>query len=114
MEEEVAMIPEDPSRHSKTPEEPVTIDLSAEDVTEAEKSRLAGEPPATVEAEIEAAEQAETVESTTDAADRPQPEAETARPVFEPERPVEKPRQQPATTAMIAAGIFGGIVALAG
>lgn len=107
------MIPEDPSRHSKTPEEPVTIDLSAEDVTEAEKSRLADEPPITAEAEIEAAERAESVESTTEATERP-PEAETARPVFEPERTSEKPRQQPATAALIAAGIFGGIVALAG
>lgn len=106
------MIPEDPSRHSKTPEEPVTIDLSAEDVTEAEKSRLADEPPA--EVETGTVEQAETVENTADAADRPHPEAEAARPVFEPERPVEKPRQQPATAALIAAGIFGGIVALAG
>ncbi|CAN7326400.1 mitofilin family membrane protein [Rhizobium sp. LjRoot30] len=108
------MIPEDPSRHSKKPDEPVIIDLSAEDVTEAEKSRLADEPSQTAEAEIETVEQAETIDSAPETADRPQPEAETARPVFEPQQTVEKPRQQPATAALIAAGIFGGIVALAG
>ncbi|MEN3148706.1 mitofilin family membrane protein [Neorhizobium sp. IRAMC:178] len=130
------MVPEQPPRRSKTDKEPVTIDLTAEQsevVAEPVRSNdtdddvSATEPAEDVSASTEEPAKAEPTDepaSSASAADEPryddpwssaaaQSEPQPATVAPEPE-PVPTPhhRPSPATSTLIAAGIFGGIVAL--
>ena len=110
-----------PPRHSKSADEPVTIDLDAQEfasATDTEKpvenpvgdagndTADAGMPP-----ETEATSQAEYEEKP--ALDAPEEEPPATEPSFTP--PPEQPAPRNASTSsLIAAGIFGGLVALLG
>ncbi|CDZ32034.1 Hypothetical protein NGAL_HAMBI1145_08040 [Neorhizobium galegae bv. officinalis] len=129
------MVPEQPPRRSKTDKEPVTIDLTAEQsdvVAEPVRSNdtddavSAKEPAEDVSATAEEPakpEPTEEPESGSSAADEPryddpwsaaaQSEPQPATVAPEPEStPAPHHRPSPATSTLIAAGIFGGIVAL--
>ncbi|CDN49846.1 COG4223 family protein [Neorhizobium galegae] len=128
------MVPEQPPRRSKTDKEPVTIDLTAEQsdvVAEPVRSNdtddavSATEPAEDVSASAEEPAKAEPTEepaSSPSAADEPryddpwsaarsEPQPATVAPEPEP-TPAPSQRPSPATSTLIAAGIFGGIVAL--
>jgi hypothetical protein len=135
MQKEVEMVPEQPPRRSKTDKEPVTIDLTAEQsdvVAEPVRSNdtddavSATEPAEDVSATAEEPAKPEPTqepESSPSAADEPryddpwsaaaQSEPQPATVAPEPEStPAPHHRPSPATSTLIAAGIFGGIVAL--
>ncbi|MCQ1853627.1 COG4223 family protein [Neorhizobium galegae] len=129
------MVPEQPPRRSKTDKEPVTIDLTAEQsdvVAEPVRSNdtddavSATEPAEDVSASAEEPAKAEPTDepaSSPSAADEPryddpwsaaarsEPQPATVAPEPEP-TPAAPQRPSPATSTLIAAGIFGGIVAL--
>ncbi|MCJ9672494.1 hypothetical protein MOV65_21270, partial [Neorhizobium sp. SHOUNA12B] len=137
MQKEVEMVPEQPPRRSKTDKEPVTIDLTAEQsdvVAEPVRSNdtddvvSATEPAEDVTATAEEpvtpkSESTEEPASSPSAADEPryddpwsaaarnEPQPATVAPEPEPV-PAPHHRTSPATSTLIAAGIFGGIVAL--
>ncbi len=128
------MVPEQPPRRSKTDKEPVTIDLTAEQsdvvaepvrsndtddavsATEpAEDGWTSGEAPAKTEREDEptpglsASDKPPFDTDPVNAETDPQPATVASEP--EP-TPVAPQRPNPATSTLIAAGIFGGLVAL--
>lgn len=131
------MVPEQPPRRSKTDKEPVTIDLTAEQsdvVAEPVRSNdtddvvSATEPAEDVSATAEEPakpepEPTDEPASSPSAADEPryddpwsaaaqsEPQPATVAPEPEP-TPAPSQRPSPATSTLIAAGIFGGIVAL--
>ncbi|MBP2562783.1 hypothetical protein J2857_005576 [Neorhizobium galegae] len=129
------MVPEQPPRRSKTDKEPVTIDLTAEQsdvVAEPVRSNdtddvvSATEPTEDVSASAEEPakpEPAEEPTSSASAAGEPRyddpwsaaaqsdPQPATVAPEPEP-TPAAPLRPSPATSTLIAAGIFGGLVAL--
>ncbi|CDZ65107.1 Hypothetical protein NGAL_HAMBI2605_33740 [Neorhizobium galegae bv. orientalis] len=130
------MVPEQPPRRSKTDKEPVTIDLTAEQsdvVAEPVRSNdtddavSATEPAEDVSASAEEPVKAEPTDepaSSPSAADEPryddpwsssaaqsEPQPATVAPEPEP-TPAPPQRPSPATSTLIAAGIFGGLVAL--
>ncbi|WP_434733229.1 hypothetical protein NL154_19780 [Rhizobium sp. YTUHZ044] len=120
-DKEDLMVSGNPPRHSKSADEPVTIDLDAQDfASEADTTKPvnndagdADSPPADLGPAPE-----------TEAASQPQPESKpesepeeetpaVAEPSFTP--PAEQPAPRGAgTSGLIAAGIFGGLVALLG
>lgn len=127
------MVSEKPPRRSKAEKEPVTIDLTAEEaVAEPVRSIDSDEPVTPAELEAEATLDADKpVEA--DIADEPvsapsdvdepsfaegepngpkQPEPATVAPEPQPV-PAALAKRSPATSTLVAAGIFGGIVALA-
>lgn len=130
------MVSEKPPRRSKAEKEPVTIDLAAEEtevVAEPVRSIDADEPVTSEERVAEASETpAGPQEAKSDIADEraATPSAAEAAPIAEdteiPEEPrsatvapepepspAPRPPTGPAASTLVAAGIFGGIVALA-
>lgn len=131
------MVSGKPPRRSKAPDEPVTIDLTAEE-TAAPKDGVNAEPDpqanvdATVPSSVtdtatpEAAAAGTTSTDTpadpwtpaSDASDAGSP-VEDKEPVVDTTTKTEEPparepaRQSPATSTLVASGIFGGLVALA-
>ncbi|NLS05658.1 hypothetical protein HGP14_20125 [Rhizobium sp. P32RR-XVIII] len=117
------MVSGKPPRHSKNTDEPVTIDLEAQEIANAAGTEKPEEPATEAEAagpgEI-AADQAETVvpneepqvrdtdESLSTPEEPAQPEMRAAS------EPVRQPQRGGTTSGLIAAGIFGGLVALLG
>lgn len=110
-----------PPRHSKSADEPVTIDLDAQEFASATDTEKPVENPvgdavsdaADVDAppETEAASPAEYEEKPV--TDAPEEEPATPEPSFTP--PAEQPAPRSAgTSSLIAAGIVGGLVALLG
>jgi hypothetical protein len=135
MQKEVEMVPEQPPRRSKTDKEPVTIDLTAEqsdvvaepvrsnDTDEAMSTTEPAEDVSATAEEPTKPEPTEEPEPGSSAADEPryddpwsaaaQSEPQPATVAPEPEStPAPHHRPSPATSTLIAAGIFGGIVAL--
>ena len=131
--QEVTMVSEKPPRRSKPEKEPLTIDLEAERTAAEETESLADREAVTDEpAEIsasqasEASEAAEAEPVQTEAAAEATEETEEARPhaaaaAFDEEPPhlsesaAPEPQRKQATSAgALAAGILGGLVALAG
>ncbi|WP_208601676.1 COG4223 family protein [Rhizobium aethiopicum] len=121
-DKEDLMVSGNPPRHSKSADEPVTIDLDSQDfasVADTEKpvNKEAGDTdsaPADVgpTPENEAVSQAEP-ESRPDAEAAEETPAAAAEPSFTP--PAEQPSPKSSgTSGLIAAGIFGGLVALLG
>lgn len=128
------MVSEKPPRRSKAEKEPVTIDLTAEEaVAEPVRSIDSDEPvtPAELEAEtsvdtdkpVEADIADEPVSTTSGIEDEApladaepddarQPQSATVAPEPEPV-PAPPAKRSPAASTLVAAGIFGGIVALA-
>ncbi|NBB48354.1 hypothetical protein GVN24_08750 [Rhizobium sp. CRIBSB] len=128
------MVSGKPPRRSKAPDEPVTIDLTAEETAALDQTDATKTPQAETSASSPVT--AETATSTADAseplADTPADpwtpkaeEVETPRLTDEPPRTVDDTptaaapaaakyaRQSPATSTLVASGIFGGLVALA-
>ena len=102
-------------RHSKSKDEPVTIELTASEVDENEATSDASEPAAAMTPET-AEREAETTSAD-------EPDAEAGGKVEEDKKEDPSPaiatspaptRGGGSTTGAIAAGIFGGLVALAG
>ncbi len=132
------MVSGKPPRRSKAPDEPVTIDLTAEETkgsegtgtTDASQTETPVSPSVTAEMPSISAlssdasddqpvdpwtSSSETVE-TADTAAAPAAEAGpevTASGATEAPPARETPRQSPATSTLVASGIFGGLVALA-
>ncbi|MGO4137399.1 hypothetical protein ACEQ6A_22955 [Rhizobium brockwellii] len=121
-DKEDLMVSGNPPRHSKSADEPVTIDLDAQEFaaaadtekpvdnetagTDSTAAADAGLPP-----ETETASHAEYEEKP--AMDAPEAEPVAEEPSFTP--PPEQPAPKSAgTSGLIAAGIFGGLVALLG
>ena len=129
------MVSGKPPRRSKAPEDPVTIDLTAQEAKKAEEngspeaseSDPASPSPAAAEtssavplneqqtdtaADRWAPKPDETEAATTPPFDEQETSADTAR--TEEAAPTPQPvRQSPATSTLVASGIFGGLVALA-
>ncbi len=97
-------------RHTKSKDEPVTIELTASELDEKEVAEV---EPSSETANEHDVENAETVEqSETDVeADKEAVEAATPPPSYSQ---AAAPQKSGSSTGAIAAGIFGGIVALAG
>ncbi|WP_206616008.1 COG4223 family protein [Rhizobium hidalgonense] len=130
-DKEDLMVSGNPPRHSKSADEPVTIDLEAQDFASAADTEKpvendvgdaansaagAGVTPETEAApqlEQGRAEQEDAEHEQAEHQDRPAVPEEPAapEPAFMP--PPEQPRRA-ATSGLIAAGIFGGLVALLG
>lgn len=110
-----------PPRHSKNADEPVTIDLDAQDFASATDTEKPTENPvdnadsdaadAGMPPETEAASQVEYEEKPV--ADAPEEEPATPEPSFTPPPEQAAPRNA-STSGLIAAGIVGGLVALLG
>ncbi|MEI1249982.1 COG4223 family protein [Rhizobium aouanii] len=121
-DKEDLMVSGNPPRHSKSADEPVTIDLDAQEFaaaadTENPIENPAGDTDRTAAAddgpppETETASHAEYEEKP--AMDAPAEEPAAPEPSFTP--PPEQPASKSAgTSGLIAAGIFGGLVALLG
>jgi hypothetical protein len=120
-DDEDLMVSGNPPRHSKNTEEAVTIDLDAQDFTAAADTEKrmeshAGDPDSASAAEVEVPLEAEgdplsEHESGRAMDAREQPAASESG--QHPASPAEAPAQRGAGTAgLIAAGIFGGLVAL--
>ncbi|MBY4592120.1 MULTISPECIES: COG4223 family protein [Rhizobium] len=133
-DKEDLMVSGNPPRHSKSADEPVTIDLEAQDFASAadtekpvendvgnadNSSADAGVTPETEaapqfeqgRAEQEQPEHEQAEQEDQPATDVPEEEPAAPEPAFAP--PPEQPRRA-ATSGLIAAGIFGGLVALLG
>lgn len=134
------MVSGKPPRRSKSPNDPVTIDLTAEsanadasterepadtpDISETVMSGTASTSfddvqPAATEPSPAAPEGASTEEVAEPAAEAAWPseapaESTATAPEPPPREATQPPRSGPALPAMVAAGIFGGLVALAG
>ncbi|MDK4735678.1 hypothetical protein [Rhizobium sp. CNPSo 3490] len=121
-DKEDLMVSGNPPRHSKSADEPVTIDLDAQDfASEADTEKPVNNHSG--DADTHPADLGPPPE--TEAASQPEPES---RPESEPEEeeksaaaessftpPAEQPARRGAgTSGLIAAGIFGGLVALLG
>lgn len=113
------MVSGKPPRHSKSSNEPVTIDLQAEETASeaaAPATESAGERPTDAEAEMLASDGTETAARTeTEAA--PVTDTVEADGAESESLPPEAPRRTkgaPTMAAVAAAGIVGGLVALAG
>ncbi|XAZ23237.1 hypothetical protein LVY75_31305 [Sinorhizobium sp. B11] len=116
------MVSGNPPRHSKSSDKPVTIDLDAQDFASATDPEKPAEEAAQA---IDDAPVAEAV-SAAEAAGEPLSEHESERAAgardgsFSKEPPLSEPLQPPppqkgaVTSGLIAAGIFGGLVALLG
>ncbi|PDS79640.1 hypothetical protein CO667_08700 [Rhizobium sp. L43] len=128
------MVSGNPPRHSKSADEPVTIDLEAQDFASAADTEKpvendvgdadrtpaeAGTPPEAEAAPIAEHEPAEHEPAEpAERQDQPETEAQaeepaTPEPSFTP-APEQPAPQRGATSGLIAAGIFGGLVALLG
>jgi hypothetical protein len=129
------MAPGNPPRHSKSTDEPVTIDLDAQEIassadaekdgrepveaTESVNAETAPEPAEPIFEEDRLPEE-KTYEETSYGDTAPEhPAPDEQPPAYshapEPVEPVlEQPRQQGNTSGLIAAGIVGGLIALAG
>lgn len=115
------MVSGKPPRHSKSSDEPVTIDLDAQDFASANdpekpaetSAEAAGDAPATeaVAAAEASGEPLSEHESERAAGAQEEPPAKEP-PLSEPVRPA--PQKGAGTSGLIAAGIFGGLVALLG
>ncbi|PDT17167.1 hypothetical protein CO670_07965 [Rhizobium sp. J15] len=114
------MVSGNPPRHSKSPDEPVTIDLDSQDFASADDTEKSVEKDAG-DADSTTADLAAPPET-----DPPPPAEHEDEPVMDareeepaaPEPAFTPPPEQPAprggTSGLIAAGIFGGLVALLG
>lgn len=116
------MVSRNPPRHSKSSDEPVTIDLGAQDFASA------ADPEKPAEETTQAADDAAAAEVATaaEAGGEPLSEHESERAASAQEEPPAKepPLSEPApprpaqkgavTSGLVAAGIFGGLVALLG
>ncbi|WP_221959486.1 COG4223 family protein [Rhizobium laguerreae] len=120
-DKEDLMVSGNPPRHSKSADEPVTIDLDAQEFaaaadTEKPVDNETGEADSTtadagLAPETETASHAEDEEKPV--MDAPEEEPAAPEPSFTP--PPEQPAPKSAgTSGLIAAGIFGGLVALLG
>lgn len=129
------MVSGKPPRRSKAPEDPVTIDLTAQEAKKAEENgspEASESDPASPSPSMEETSSAVPLnEQQTDTATDPWPpkpdetEAVTPPPIDEQEvsadtarteeaAPAPQPvRQSPATSTLVASGIFGGLIALA-
>jgi hypothetical protein len=126
------MAPGNPPRHSKSTDEPVTIDLDAQEIASENDGRKDASSATDAEPVIEAGSVIEETAAETpkqvfeeqpsfeeepvfaeDKAPEEEPPAYSHAP--EPVEPVaEQPRQQANTSSLIAAGIVGGLIALLG
>ncbi len=97
-------------RHAKSKDEPVTIDLTASEVDEKEEAKADIPSDTAPEEAAEKPAEAE-VETGTEASAQSKAEEETKAATPPPAAP---PQKSGGGTGAIAAGIFGGIVALAG
>jgi hypothetical protein len=120
-ENEDLMVSGNPPRHSKGTDEPVTIDLEAQEFaaasdTERGTDSSAGDPETTSAAEAETPGEAKDEplnETESDRAAEPREAVAPQDPAGAPQP--EPPRQRPGSASgLIAAGIFGGLVALLG
>jgi hypothetical protein len=121
--EEVAMVTGKPPRRSKSSDDPVTIDLPAEETGTSAAEAAPDPADATPEPEPIPTETVSIGTDTTETHEEAHPsepaiipETEEARakampPLREPPR--QPVRQSPTTSTLIASGIFGGLVALA-
>ncbi|WP_163876067.1 hypothetical protein [Rhizobium laguerreae] len=120
-DKEDLMVSGNPPRHSKSADEPVTIDLDAQEFaaaadTEKPVDNETGDADSTIAdvglaPETETASHAEHEEKSV--MDAPEEETAAPEPSFTP--PPEQPAPKSAgTSGLIAAGIFGGLVALLG
>ncbi|WP_222006851.1 COG4223 family protein [Rhizobium laguerreae] len=120
-DKEDLMVSGNPPRHSKSADEPVTIDLDAQEFaaaadTEKPVDNETGEADSTT-ADAGLAPETETASHAEDE-EKPVMDAPEEEPAA-PEPPFTPPPEQPApksagTSGLIAAGIFGGLVALLG
>ncbi|WP_222038239.1 COG4223 family protein [Rhizobium laguerreae] len=120
-DKEDLMVSGNPPRHSKSADEPVTIDLDAQEFaaaadTEKPVDNETGEADSTT-ADAGLAPETETASHAQDE-EKPVMDAPEEEPAA-PEPPFTPPPEQPApksagTSGLIAAGIFGGLVALLG
>jgi hypothetical protein len=116
------MVSGNPPRHSKSSDKPVTIDLDAQDFTPAADSEKPAEEAAQAANDTPVAEAAAAAE----AGGEPLSEHESERAAGSQEEPLSKelppseplqlppPQKGVVTSGLIAAGIFGGLVALIG
>ena len=129
------MVSGKPPRRSKAPEDPVTIDLTAQEAKKAEENgspeASESDPASPSPAVEETSSEVPLNEQQTDTAPDPwapkpdEMEAATTPPIEEQEASADTPRveepapapqpvrQSPATSTLVASGIFGGLVALA-
>ena len=115
------MVSGNPPRHSKSSDEPVTIDLDTQDFASANEPEKSAEMPAettsdspiteTIAAAEAAGEPLSEHESERAAGAQEEPPAREPFPA-EPAQPV--PQKGAVTSGLVAAGIFGGLVALLG
>lgn len=131
MQNEVSMEPEKPPRRPKPKKEPATLDLTAEEAAVAEPVR-SNDTDATADVAPDASFEENQAPESQPNPDPPPAQGTTAEPAAEPPvadtgpgQPLQQPdsvaeeprasphRKSPATSTLIAAGIFGGIVALA-
>jgi hypothetical protein len=119
------MVSGNPPNHSKTPDEPVTIDLEADRAVHAEDAepvitRRDGETGSSptheaempFDAENEPRTEREKADDSEIGARQPASASEEPRSPYEPTP--EPPQRQGHTSGLIAAGIFGGLIALIG
>jgi hypothetical protein len=118
------MVSGNPPRHSKNTDEPVTIDLEAQEIAAAADTEKKPEENAT-EAEAADAEKIAADQSTAVGVDEEPSASDTSEPLSASEKPdqpetiaqpeaVRQPQRGGTTSGLIAAGIFGGLVALLG
>jgi hypothetical protein len=119
------MVSGNPPNHSKTPDKPVTIDLEADRALHAEDAEAVvthsdgetGSPSADeveipIDAENEPLTERENADAGAIGAKPTAAASEEPRIPYEP--PSEPPQRQGHTSGLIAAGIFGGLIALIG
>ncbi|RXT16999.1 hypothetical protein B5P46_30190 [Rhizobium leguminosarum] len=117
------MVSGNPPRHSKSADEPVTIDLDAQEFaaaadTEKPLDNETGDADGTAAADVglppesEAASHAEHEDEP--GTDVPEEEPVAPQPSFTPPPPEQPAPKSAGTSGLIAAGIFGGLVALLG
>ncbi|MDM9621417.1 mitofilin family membrane protein [Rhizobium sp. S96] len=98
------MAPGNPPRHSKSTDEPVTIDLDAQEIASANNAEDIPPPPQTEPNETDVP------------ADAPKEETEAPRDAVAEEQPAQPVHRREGgnTSGLIAAGIVGGLIALVG
>ncbi|MFS8111955.1 hypothetical protein QD460_09565 [Rhizobium jaguaris] len=120
------MVSGNPPNHSKPNDEPITIDLEAEETTRAAASKEMternhsepGNSPPADEAEVPLEAEKERAKEDIDqpvadaAADEPKAAAEREPEPSRAEQTSVSPRQQGTTSGLIAAGIVGGLISL--
>ncbi len=107
------MAPGNPPRHSKSTEEPVTIDLEAQEFASAKDAKTKAEEPTGEPAANTADEFPKMPESPTETPPHETTGATTESAANEPVQPSPAP-QRGGTSALVAAGIVGGLIALVG